>query len=59
VGTNMLDPLSACVKVADCCDPFSTGILTHVKSLETFGEDVSEQFIIADYFFFFWRGRLG
>jgi hypothetical protein len=31
----VLDPLRACVKVADCCDPSSVGILTCVKTLET------------------------
>jgi hypothetical protein len=36
VGTKVLDPLRACVKVADCCNPSSTGTLTCVKSLETF-----------------------
>jgi hypothetical protein len=33
VGTKVLDPLRACVKVADCCDPFSTGTLTYIKTL--------------------------
>jgi hypothetical protein len=36
VGTQVLNHLSGCVKVADCCDPFSTGTLTCVKLLETF-----------------------
>jgi hypothetical protein len=31
----VLDPLRACVKVVDCCDPSSAGTLTYVKSLET------------------------
>jgi hypothetical protein len=30
----VLDPLRACVKVADCCDQFSVGILTCVKTIE-------------------------
>jgi hypothetical protein len=33
VGTKVLDPLRACVKVADCCDSSSTGTLTCVKSI--------------------------
>jgi hypothetical protein len=36
VGTQVLDPLRACMKVADYCNPSSTGTLTCVKSLETF-----------------------
>jgi hypothetical protein len=36
VGTKLLDPLRACVKVADYCDLSSVGTLTCVKSLETF-----------------------
>jgi hypothetical protein len=48
VGTKVLDPLMACVKVADCCDLFSVGTQTCVKTLLTilrvdhffcFGED--------------------
>jgi hypothetical protein len=31
----VLDPLRACVKVADYCDPSSAGTLTCIKSLET------------------------
>jgi hypothetical protein len=31
----VLDPLKACVKVADYCDPFSAGALTCVKMLVT------------------------
>jgi hypothetical protein len=40
VGTNVLDSLRACVKVADCYDPSSSGILTCVKSLVTCVESV-------------------
>jgi hypothetical protein len=29
----VLDPLRACVKVVDCCDPSSIGTLTCAKSL--------------------------
>jgi hypothetical protein len=36
VDTKLLDPLRACVKVADYCDPSSVGTLTRVKSLEMF-----------------------
>jgi hypothetical protein len=32
---NVLDPLRACVKVGDCCDPFSAGTLTRAKTLVT------------------------
>jgi hypothetical protein len=35
VGTKVLDPLRACVKVADCCDPSSVDTLTCVKMLVT------------------------
>jgi hypothetical protein len=35
-GYESAGPLRACVKVADYYDPFSTGTLTHVKSLEAF-----------------------
>jgi hypothetical protein len=31
----VLDTLRACVKVADCCDPCSAGILTFARSIET------------------------
>jgi hypothetical protein len=40
VGTKVLDPLRSCVKVADCCDPFSEVTLTCVKMLETCVESV-------------------
>jgi hypothetical protein len=36
----VLDPLRACVKVVDCCDPSYAGTLTCIKSLETFCESV-------------------
>jgi hypothetical protein len=56
VGTKLVDPLRACVKVADCCDPPSTGTLTCVKSIETCVETafatVSEWFALADHFSF-------
>jgi hypothetical protein len=35
LGTQVPDPLKACVKVAECCDPSSTSILTYVKTIET------------------------
>jgi hypothetical protein len=35
LGTQALDPLRACVKVADYCDPSSAGTLTYVKMIET------------------------
>jgi hypothetical protein len=35
VGTKVLDPLRACVKFVECCDPYSTGTLTCVKMLVT------------------------
>jgi hypothetical protein len=35
-GHESVGSLRACVKVADCYDPSSTGTLTYVKSLETF-----------------------
>jgi hypothetical protein len=39
-------------------DPSSVGTLTFVRTIETFVEShlatVSEQFAIADHFFFFW-----
>jgi hypothetical protein len=57
VGTKVLDPLRACVKVADYCNPSSVGTITSVKSLETFCESVfatvPERFTIADCFFCF------
>jgi hypothetical protein len=58
VGTKVLDPLRACVKVADCCNPSSVVILTCVKSIETCVESafatVSERFAILDWFFLLW-----
>jgi hypothetical protein len=36
VGMKVLDPLRACLNVADYCDPSSTGIPICVKLLETF-----------------------
>jgi hypothetical protein len=35
LGMQVLDLLRACVKLADCCDPSSAGILTYVKMIET------------------------
>jgi hypothetical protein len=35
LGTQVPDPLKACVKVAECCDPSSTSTLTCVKTIET------------------------
>jgi hypothetical protein len=40
VGTKVLDLLRACVKVANCCDPSSAGILTCIKSLVTCVESI-------------------
>jgi hypothetical protein len=57
IGHVSAGPLRACVKVANCCDPSSTGTLTCVKSLETCAESafatVSERFAIANCFFGF------
>jgi hypothetical protein len=54
-GQKSADPLKACVKVADYCDPSSTGTLTCLKSLvmcvESVFATVSEQFAIADLLF--------
>jgi hypothetical protein len=51
------DPLRACVKVADYCDPSSAGILTYIKMIETCVQSpfatVCVQFAIADHFFYF------
>jgi hypothetical protein len=50
-------PLRACVKVDDCCDPFSAGTLTRVKTIETCVESgfatEFERFAIAGRFFYF------
>jgi hypothetical protein len=50
-------PLRACVKVDDCCDPFSTGTLTHIKMIEMCVESVFStermQSAIAGHFFCF------
>jgi hypothetical protein len=35
LGTQVPNPLRACVKVADYCDPSSAGSLTCVKMIET------------------------
>jgi hypothetical protein len=35
LGTQVLEPLRACVQVADCCDPPFAGTLTCVKMIET------------------------
>jgi hypothetical protein len=35
LGTQVLDPLRACVKVVDCCDPSCIGTLTYIKMIET------------------------
>jgi hypothetical protein len=35
LGMQVLDPLRACVKVADCLDPSSAGTLTCIKTIET------------------------
>jgi hypothetical protein len=52
VGTQVLDPQRAYVKVADCWDTSSAGTLICTKSLVTYVESifatVSEQFIIAN-----------
>jgi hypothetical protein len=58
LGTQVMDPLSACVKVADCCDPSSTGTLTYVKMIETCVESifatVCVRSAIASCFLLFW-----
>jgi hypothetical protein len=58
IGHASAGPLGACVKVTDCCDPFSTGILTYVKPLELCVEStfatVSERFAITVRLFLFW-----
>jgi hypothetical protein len=57
VGTQVLNPLRAYVKVADCYDPSSLGTLTCVKMIKTYVEStcatVRVRFTIADYFFCF------
>jgi hypothetical protein len=57
VGTKVLKPLRACVKVADCCDPSSAGTLTYVKTIETCVESafatVCVRSAIVDHFFCF------
>jgi hypothetical protein len=40
----VLNPLRACVKVADCCDPSSTGTLTCIKSLVMIFESIVPPF---------------
>jgi hypothetical protein len=40
VGTKVLDPLRAYMKVADCCDLSSACILSYAKSLVTCVESV-------------------
>jgi hypothetical protein len=56
VGTQVLNPLRACVKVADYCDSSSISTLTCVKMIEMCVEStfttVSERFTIADCLFF-------
>jgi hypothetical protein len=34
LGMQVLDPLTACVNIAGCCDPSSTGTLTCVETIE-------------------------
>jgi hypothetical protein len=36
LGTQVLDPLRECVKVADCCDPFFTGTLPYIKMIKKY-----------------------
>jgi hypothetical protein len=57
-GHESASPLRACVKIDDCYDPFSAGILTYVKMIETCVERVffaTERVVsaIADYLFCF------
>jgi hypothetical protein len=57
-GHESAGPLRACVKIDDCYDPFSAGILTYVKMIETCVERVfftTERVVsaIADYLFCF------
>jgi hypothetical protein len=40
VGTKVLDPLRACVKVADYCDLSSAGTLTCIKPLVAMFESI-------------------
>jgi hypothetical protein len=58
LGTQVLDPLRAYVKVADCCDSSSAGTLTCFKIIETCVESafatVYVRYIIADCFLLFW-----
>jgi hypothetical protein len=63
LGTQVLYPLRACVKVADCCDPSFTGTLTCIKMIETCVENafttVFVRSTIAGGFLLFWWWRLG
>jgi hypothetical protein len=58
LGTQVLDPLRACVKVADCYDPSSAGTITCVKVIETCVKTtfatVCLRSAIADCFLLFW-----
>jgi hypothetical protein len=58
LGTQVLEPLRECVKVADCYDPSSAGTLTCIKSIETCVESafaiVCVRSAIAASFLLFW-----
>jgi hypothetical protein len=58
LGMQVLDPLRACVKIADCYDPSSVGTLTCVKTIETCVESVFAtvyvRSTIAGCFLLFW-----
>jgi hypothetical protein len=51
-------PLRACVKVDECCDSFSVGTLTCVKTLETCVKSIFAtkcvRSAIVDHFLLFW-----
>jgi hypothetical protein len=56
LGTSVL-VLWTCVNVDDCCNPFSTGTLTHVKSIEyvcecIFATDCAQPAMVGYSFYF-------
>jgi hypothetical protein len=44
IGYASAGPLRVCVKVAEFCDPFSVGTLTHAKPLVTCVESILSPF---------------
>jgi hypothetical protein len=58
VGTNVLDPLRACVNVPNYYDPSTVGTIACIKMIETCVESafatVCVLFAIPDHFFWFW-----